>query len=111
MMGQDRNDIGSIGTQGQKTKRPGRHPLLVGGLAVGLIALGASAAVAVGIPGDPPPVPLTISDSDMKMPSHEEMSMMGSSDLKMPSHKGKSMTTGKGAGAGTCTMGSPTLGA
>lgn len=111
MLAQDHSKMCSIGAREQR-KTARRRPWLVGALAIGVVTLGASAAVAVGTVGSPPPAPSatgghgtsmmrgtsTMSGTSMMpvtgtgimsgtsaMPSHSGVNMPGHQDMSMMS--------------------------
>ena len=66
MMSRYGNEMGSTGARGKKVAAM-RRPLLVGALTAGVIALVASAAVAVGPIGDPSSGPSRMGGSGANM--------------------------------------------
>ena len=80
------NEMGSTGARGRKVAAM-RRPLLVGALTAGVIALVASAAVAVGPIGDP-------SSGPSRMGGSGAVNMMGGSGANMMGGSGANMMGG-----------------
>ncbi len=76
MMSRYGNEMGSTGARGKKVAAM-RRPLLVGALTAGVIALVASAAVAVGPIGDPSSGPSRMGGSGVNMMGGSGVNMMG----------------------------------
>ena len=86
MMSRYGNEMGSTGARGRKVAAM-RRPLLVGALTAGVIALVASAAVAVGPIGDP-------SSGPSRMGGSGAVNMMGGSGANMMGGSGANMMGG-----------------